>query len=222
VRPIAVLRPEPGASATLAKAQVRGLDAFAVPLFAVEPLAWTAPDPGAFDGLLLTSANAVRHAGTELRELSTLPVHAVGAATAEAATAAGLAVGTVGTGGMEELLRQLPPKLRLLHLCGEHRRSAEAWGGGLTPLPVYRSAAIASPPGLHQLEGAVALVHSPRAGQRLAQLAQRREQIAVAAISEAAAEACGDGWQKIAVAQQPNDDAMLSLAASLCKHADPE
>ena len=215
-----MLRPEPGASATLAKAQARGLDAFAVPLFAVEPLDWTAPDPGAFDGLLLTSANAVRHAGPELRTLSTLPVHAVGAATAQAAIAAGLTVATVGAGGVEELLRQLPPELHLLHLCGEHRRIAEAGQGRLTP--VYRSAVIARPGGLLQLEGAVALVHSPRAGQRLAELARRREQIAVAAISAAAAEACGGGWQEIGVAQRPNDDAMLSLAASLCKHPDPE
>jgi uroporphyrinogen-III synthase len=120
------------------------------------------------------------------------------------------------------LLRQLPPRLHLLHLCGEHRRTAEAWRGRLTPLPVYRSAAIASPPGLPRLEGTVALVHSPRAGHRLAQLAQRRKQIAVAAISAAAAEACGHGWEELAVAERPNDDAVLSLAASLCKRAHPE
>ena len=217
-----MLRPEPGASATLARARAIGLDAFAVPLFAVTPLTWTALDPGAFDGLLLTSANAARHAGPELRKLDGLPVHAVGAVTAEAAAAAGLTVASVGTGGIEELLGQLPPKLHLLHLGGEHRRTAEGWGGRLTSLPVYRSAAIASPPGLHRLEGAVALVHSPRAGHRLAQLARGRERIAVAAISAAAAEACGGGWQEIAVAEQPNDEAVLSLAASLCKHADPE
>jgi uroporphyrinogen-III synthase len=199
-----------------------GLDAFAMPLFAVEPLAWTAPGLNSFDGLLLTSANAVRHAGPELHRLHSLPAHAVGAATAETAATAGLTVATVGTGGIEELLSQLPPTLRLLHLSGEHRRPAEGWGGRLTPLPVYRSAAIANPPGLHRLEGAVALVHSPRAGHRLAQLARGREQIAVAAISAAAAKACGRGWQNIAVADQPNDDAVLSLAASLCKRADPE
>ena len=120
------------------------------------------------------------------------------------------------------MLEQLPPKLHLLHLGGEHRRTAEGWGGRLTSLPVYRSAAIASPPGLHRLEGAVALVHSPRAGHRLAQLAPRREQITVAAISAVAGQACGGGWQEIGVAEQPNDDAVLSLAASLCKRADPE
>ncbi|CAA9501352.1 MAG: Uroporphyrinogen-III synthase [uncultured Sphingomonas sp.] len=217
-----MLRPEPGASATLARARALALEAFAVPLFAVEPLAWTAPDPSAFDGLLLTSGNAIRHAGPELRKLHGLPVHAVGAATAEAAAAAGLTVATVGTGGIEKLLGRLPPGLHLLHLCGEHRRSAEAWGGRVTPVPVYRSAAIASPPDLHRLEDAVALVHSPRAGRRLAQLVRRREQIAVAAISAVAGEACGGGWQEIGVAEQPTDDAVLSLAASLCKRADPE
>jgi uroporphyrinogen-III synthase len=36
-----------------------------MPLFAIVPLDWTAPDPAQFDGLVLTSANAVRHAGEE-------------------------------------------------------------------------------------------------------------------------------------------------------------
>ena len=62
MKPLAVLRPEPGASATLGRAQAMGLAAFAMPLFAVEPVAWTAPAPHDFDALLLTSANAVRHA----------------------------------------------------------------------------------------------------------------------------------------------------------------
>ena len=42
-----VLRPEPGASATVAKARERGLDAVVMPLFTVEPVAWEAPEtPG--------------------------------------------------------------------------------------------------------------------------------------------------------------------------------
>ena len=55
-----VLRPEPGASATAERACGRGLDAVVISLFAIEAIEWVAPDPGGFDALLLTSANAVR------------------------------------------------------------------------------------------------------------------------------------------------------------------
>ena len=69
MRRVLVLRPEPGASATVERARERGLDAVAIPLFEIEPLAWEAPEAGSFDGLLLTSANAVRHGGEGLASL---------------------------------------------------------------------------------------------------------------------------------------------------------
>ena len=90
MRRVLVLRPEPGATATVRQARERGLDAVAVPLFEVDPMAWEAPDPFGFDGLLLTSANALRHGGDRLQSLRGLPVYAVGDATAEAAREAGL------------------------------------------------------------------------------------------------------------------------------------
>jgi uroporphyrinogen-III synthase len=91
-----VLRPQPGASATAERARSLGLDPALIPLFEIEPLEWTAADPAGFDALLLTSANAVRFGGDELKSLLPLPVHAVGAATAEAACEAGLRVSSVG------------------------------------------------------------------------------------------------------------------------------
>ena len=45
MRRLLVLRPEPGASATVERARALGLDAVAMPLFEVEPVAWDAPDP---------------------------------------------------------------------------------------------------------------------------------------------------------------------------------
>ena len=85
MRPVLVLRPEPGASETVERARGRGLNAIAVPLFEVRPLEWEAPEPSGFAGLLLTSANAVRHGGERLAKLRGLKVYAVGEATAEAA-----------------------------------------------------------------------------------------------------------------------------------------
>nr|WP_241769309.1 uroporphyrinogen-III synthase [Sphingomonas melonis] len=101
---VLVVRPEPGTARTLARLRALGVDAAAFPLFATVPVPWQAPDPAAHDALLITSANAVRHAGPTLAALAHLPVIAVGAQTAAAARAAGLAVAVVGTGGVAEAL----------------------------------------------------------------------------------------------------------------------
>jgi uroporphyrinogen-III synthase len=219
---VIVLRPEPGASATVARARARGLDAISMPLFEVEAVAWAAPDPAEFDALLLTSANAVRHGGTALEAFRTLPVHAVGAATAEAAREAGFTIAGSGTDGVDALLESLEPELRLMHLCGEDRRTAANPRQAIKAIPVYRSRAIDPPPGLEQANGAVVLAHSPRAGQRLAELIADRGSIAIAAISSAAAEAAGTGWGEIHIALEPSDDALLALAARLCNRSPPQ
>src|SRR4051794_3763585 len=118
---VLVLRPEPGASATAERARALGLEAIASPLFEIQPVEWRSPDPNRFDGLLLTSANAVRHGQGQLRELHSLKVYAVGDATAEAARERGFEIAATGDGGVERLLDSIDRNLRLLHLCGEHR-----------------------------------------------------------------------------------------------------
>jgi len=218
---VVVLRPEPGASATVARAQAMGLEAEAVPLFAVRALDWTVPDPAAFDGLLLTSANAVRAAGDGLTRLRSLPVYAVGAATAEAAREAGLTVAVTGTGGADDLLGGLPPTLRLLHLAGEDRIEVEA-AQPITVVSIYRSAPVEPAPDLSLHAPALFLVHSPRAGRRLAAILSDRRGCRIAAISPAAAAACGPGWDAVAAAETPSDSSLLSLAARLCQHPQPK
>jgi uroporphyrinogen-III synthase len=220
MRRLLVLRPEPGASATVARALERGLDAVPVPLFRIEPLDWHAPDPGDFDGLLLTSANAVRHGGAQLQRLRTLPVYAVGEATAEAARSAGFALAATGDSGADRLLSSIESELSLLHLCGESRREAEAPRQRIMALPVYRATPVDAD--LAAARGAVALVHSPRAGLRLAELVDDRASIAIAAISPAAADATGTGWQAVETAERPTDDALLALAARLCNNPLPQ
>jgi uroporphyrinogen-III synthase len=218
---VVVLRPEPGASATVKKARAMGLDAAKVPLFEIEPVAWEAPDPADFDGLLLTSASAVRMAGDQLNALRGLPVHAVGEATAEAAREADLEVVTVGNAGIDALLDSLPFDLKLLHLCGEDRREPSGAPQVITPVVVYRAKAIDAPD-LSAIEGAVVLVHSPRAGRRLSELVRERGSVAIAAISAAAAKAGGTGWERIEAADAPNDEALLALAARLCNKPPPQ
>ena len=220
MRRLLVLRPEPGASSTLARAKTLGLQAIAVPLFEIEPIAWNTPDASAFDGLLLTSASTIRHGGAQIGELSALPAYAVGEATAEAARGAGLTVAAIGDSGVEALLRSIDPVLRLLHLCGEDRRDPIDASQHITSVPVYRAKAIEAD--LSDIEGAVALIHSPRAGRRFAELVVDGGSIAIAAISTAAADAAGDGWQSVDAAEQPADDALLALAARLCNNPPPK
>ena len=214
-----ILRPEPGASATVERARELGLEALAMPLFAIEPLAWEVPDPGAFDGLLLTSANAVRQAGPGLERLLELPAYAVGDATAATARDAGFHIAASGEGGADELLASIPPGSRLLHLCGEHRIAPTA-SQPITAIAVYRAAELPPPGRLRDIEGETVAVHSPRAGTRLAELTDEaaidRATIRVAAISPAAAAAAGAGWEDCAAAGEPSDMALLALAARLC------
>jgi uroporphyrinogen-III synthase len=219
-----VLRPEPGASETAARACEAGLDAVVMPLFKVEPIAWQPPDAAGFDALLLTSANAVRHGGDGLQALRGLPVHAVGAATAQAAREAGFGIASSGNSGVERLLGSIDPELRLLHLCGEDRHETHE-RQAITAMPVYRSAELAAPDGLARINGQVAAVHSPRAGSRLRaaidEAGVAASSVSIAAISTAAGEAAGDGWARCEAADEPNDPALLALAARLCGAPEP-
>jgi uroporphyrinogen-III synthase len=221
-----VLRPEPGAGATAARIRARGGEAVVAPLFRIEPEAWIAPEAGAHDALLLTSANAVRQAGPALAALTTLPVYAVGAATATAAREAGLTVHTVGTGDAAALLATAGEAgvKRPLHLTGAEHMDAAQDGLLITRRIVYRADPVdrLSPEVLAALEArAVVLLHSPRAAALFAQLLDQAEcaraDVAVAAISAAAMTAAGEGWRARAVAVFPTDDALLAAAALLCE-----
>ena len=97
---------------------------------------------------------------------------------------------------------------------GQERRDPENARQTITPLIVYRAVPIEA----ELPDSGVALIHSLRAGRRLAELAINRGNIAIASISAAAAEAVGDGWLKVEAAQQPNDNALLALAERLCNN----
>ena len=152
MRKLLLLRPEPGLSASAERAREMGIEVIACPLFRVEPVAWNAPDPAGYDGLLLTSVNAARIGGPELQKLKMLPAHVVGGATATAAREAGFRVETVGERDVVDLLGKLPQHARLLHLAGEDYRRVD--DVRVDRRIVYRSSAIAEP-GLLQQYGRI-------------------------------------------------------------------
>lgn len=222
MRRLFVLRPEPGATATLRQARERGLDAHAIPLFEIEPVAWEPLDANAFDALLLTSVNAVRHGGSGLQVLRGLPVHAVGESTAQAAREAGFSIVSIGDAGVDQLRTGIDADTRLLHLCGEDRTVPADSRQAITPVVVYRARALEGVD-LGSTRDNVLLVHSRRAGERLAELidaqAIDRSSIAIAAMSPAAARAVGSGWEAVEAADSPTGDALLALAERLCNNS---
>lgn len=213
-----VLRPEPGASATIERARAQGLDAVATRLFVVEPLEWDVPQASGFDGILLTSANALRHGGDGLQALRGLKAYVVGNATAQAAREAGFDVAATGDAGVERLLGSIEPDLRLLHLCGVDRRSSNGARQKITEIPVYCSKPVDD---VEFPDADAALIHSARAGARLSELTQDKSVLTIIAISPAAADAAGDGWRAVEVAEHPTDEALLALAARLCNKPRP-
>ena len=216
---VLVLRPEPGASATVKRARERGLDALAVPLFEIEPVAWEAPQASGFDGLLLTSANAVRCGGERLKDFRALPVYAVGETTAQAARDAGFDVAATGDCGVERLLGSIEPKLKLVHLAGADRKLPDKPRQEIRSIAVYRAKAIEGVD-LGDAGSSIALIHSPRAGRRFAELMDAdKASVTIAAISPDAADATGAGWARVEVAEAPNDEALLALTERLCNKA---
>jgi uroporphyrinogen-III synthase len=219
---VLVLRPQPGADASAARARALGLEPVIAPLFSVEARDWEAPDPGRFDAVMLTSANALRFAGPDLARFTHLPAFAVGEATAERAYAAGftdIRRGPKDAAALVMLMNAAGVR-SAFHPCGEDRITLRRASVEILSVPVYAAEAVVQLPAAAAealADGALALIHSPRAGALLAGLVGDRSDIAIAAISAAAAEAAGAGWRAVAVAEQPRDQALLELAAKLCQ-----
>lgn len=218
-RPLVLLRPEPGWSAAANAARAIGLEVAGAPLFAVEPLAWEVPDPAAFDAILAGSANAFRHGGPGLSRLVRLPVHAVGAATADAARAAGFVVEQVGSGGLQSVLDTLPPQC-LLRLAGEAHVALRIPAGiAVATRILYRSRPLALDAAGLPPKAVVAL-HSAEAARHFAaecdRLAIPREGFAIAALGPRIAAAAGSGWSTIHIAEHPDEAALLAMARQMC------
>lgn len=209
-----ILRPEPGASETAARARAMGLEPVVAPLFAIKAVAAPPVEAERFDALLLTSANGARHAPAGL---AGLPCFAVGEGTAAAARAAGFADVRTGPwdGAAAAAMIAAAGLRRALHPCGRDHLAVEARGVEIERRIVYS----AEPVPRARFDGpAVAMIHSARAGARFAELAGDRSAISIAAISGPAAAAAGEGWAAVAVAEAPRDQALLELAAKLCNH----
>lgn len=223
---VIIIRPQSGADATASRAKALGLETLGLepvtmPLFAVTAVDWQAPDPNLYDALLITSANAMRHAGAALAQLNSLPVYAVGAQTAAAAQVAGFAVAATGVADAAALLTTAASAghNRLLWLAGhDHNRLTPPALMQIDTHIVYRSNSLPVPRNFSDnlTPPCCVLLHSARAAEHFSKLctenAVQRGAISIAAISQNVADMAGLGWRHAVIAAAPNDDALLPAA----------
>ncbi|EJL24859.1 uroporphyrinogen-III synthase [Novosphingobium sp. AP12] len=225
--PVLILRPEPGAAATLTAARAMGLVAQAFPLFEVRAVSWDPVPREDVDALLLGSANALRHGGKALATYHGLPVYAVGETTAEAAREAGLDVAATGRGGLQNMLEALEPThRRLLRLAGRERvELAVPRGVEVVTREVYASEPLPLPTALIDLLASPSLVllHSGEAAAHFAQSCEQagidRALVRLAAIGPRVEARAGTGWADLRSAPTPDDAALLALALRMCQEA---
>lgn len=224
MRRVLILRPRPGADETAERAVALGFDVTVAPLFITGALRWDAPPADMYDALMLTSANALRLGGPGLATFRHLPVFAVGEATAAAARAAGFKRVEAGDADAVALLALMAQAGvgRALHLGGREYRDAAHPAIRIDRIAVYAADPVVALPAdatAALAEGATALLHSPRAAALFASFVDRRAAIPIAAISAAAARAAGQGWAAVAIAERPDDNALLAAAVQLCDQA---
>lgn len=222
--PIVAIRPEPGLSATREAAQAQGIAVIGAPLFVIVSRAWAAPDANDVDGVLLGSANALRHGGAALDAFLGKQAYVVGEATAQAARNAGFVVETVGSGGLQAVLDMLSGQsLRLLRLAGEdHVTLAPPQGISIVTRIVYKSEPCSAPAELvEQLRGGgVIMLHSAEAARHFRSECIRLRiapgKLRIAALGPRILAAAGEGWEVAKSAQNPREGELLALAHQLC------
>lgn len=224
--PLLILRPEPGARQTAARANEQGWETIVAPIFDIAPQPWDAPDAAGYDALIVTSANAVRQGGDAIGRYAHLPVYAVGGATAAALRAIGFTDIRAGKGDAAALLQLAADDgiSRALHLAGMDHRDASHAAIRLDRRIVYRSVprdrlddiAIAE----IRRGQLIALLHSGRAAAQFAHICGEagiaRTALKIATLAPAILHAAGTGWAATIAAETPDDVALLAAAARLC------
>lgn len=174
--------------------------------------------PGDWQAVAFTSAAAPALGGTGLAALRHLPVYAVGAATGEAARTAGFGDVRVARGDASAVFAQAAGDgiARLLHLAGADRSAAVMPQGLSVGVVTVYAADLADvlPSDGYDL----ALLYSVRTASRFAALyIGDPAQVRIGALSPAIAAAAGTGWQAVAVAAEPTEDALFAATRLACE-----
>ncbi|WP_192255975.1 uroporphyrinogen-III synthase [Mesorhizobium silamurunense] len=228
---VLVTRPKPGASRTVRRLEAQGFQPVLLPLTETVALPVEASVFSAA-AVAVTSANAVRHAPKKLlAALAALPCHAVGKRTAEACRAAGFLSVAEGPGDAGALADAISGELAgkdLAYLCGRVRfpafeeRLATA-GVRVRTIETYDTVRLTHTDAeivtrLSNRPVDAVLLYSARAAEALSPLIRRPalrdlfEKAAFLALSARVAKALdGVVEQKVRIASQPDEDALLAL-----------
>ena len=213
-----IIRPQPGADATAHRLRAAGHAPILMPLFAIEHLPVQRVSADGYDAILLTSGNAARAAVKFLSQDHAKPIYAVGSATASALHNLSVPVAKTGLEGVDTLVRGAVADghQRLLWLAGEdHSPIPHIDDVGIDIDIIYRSATVSTPDNFvrHVTESDVVILHSSRAARHFANLCVTmnlpRANITLATFSSAIAEAAGENWAAMIIADVPNDAALL-------------
>jgi uroporphyrinogen-III synthase len=230
---VLVTRPEPGASETVLRLETMGFLPLKLPLQEIRPLTVDAGAiPAEIAAVAVTSANAIRHAPSEVIErLKNVPCFAVGASTAKAAADAGFANVMEGGGDAEALAETIISRLPggpVAYLCGKVRRPAfeERLAGEGIPIHAvetydtiglsYTDEEVQHLTARHPID--FVMVYSANAAKALVAMTRQAgleglfENTIFACISGRVAEALG-GWPcgRIRIAAEPDERMLLSL-----------
>ncbi|WEK04279.1 MAG: uroporphyrinogen-III synthase [Candidatus Devosia phytovorans] len=233
-----VTRPEPDAQGTLARLDALGIEAIAAPVMVRQALDVSLPPPDGFTAMVLTSANSVRTLVERgvVETYGHLPVFAVGDRTARDATEAGFVRVSSAAGALQDLVNAMTiAKLKgpLFYPTGKHQ-SADL-GKALAPLgimvataKIYEMVAVdALPPAVLENLGngvlTAVLAYSRRTAEIFASLAStltpaQRSAITMLCLSEVVAEPLLENhFNRIALADRPDEDAMMALALAFAR-----
>lgn len=236
-RRVLVTRPQPGAANTARRLQDMGFSPVILPLSQIRALPASPADvPNAIDAVAITSVNAVRHAPHDL--IARLAGHrsfAVGTKTAAAAREAGFSSITEGPGdaaGLAEMVvRREKPDAFIAYLTGRVRlpkfeaRLAQA-GIRIATIETYDTTEVSYSDA--ELSGVFGdrpieaiLLYSAKAAEAVAMISGRRqwdfhfaETRYFCLSSRISAKLHGVCSEKVSVAAEPAEDALLALLES--------
>lgn len=221
MKPLLVLRPQPGADDTAARAANGGLNPRVFPLFEIKPTPWSIEAEKLYDAIFITSSNTLKFSEKNIDIVKNIPTLCVGEKTAKAARDAGFSnvlAGQNDAASLAELAASLGYR-HLLWLCGRPSIPVSHPDLRFDIKIVYEMIETEIDGQLDEMlkHPCVALLHSPRAAQKFAELALDHRHIDIVAISEKAAIAAGPGWASVQWPDAPSDAAMLEIAAPLCR-----
>lgn len=141
---IIILRPTQGAEQSAKIALDRGFDPVIASASQIQPISWQSRSPASFDAIMITSANALRHAGHNLHDYLHLPLFAVGKATAQLARDMGFTIAAIGQGGAKALLPLITAygARNILRLVGRDYVDVQADNCNFETILVYEAAAL--------------------------------------------------------------------------------